>query len=153
MQPEQKIIASWIERTAKDKGWSLGEWARRAELGAETTVTRAVKDDYPSVTTVKTLHALAKAAGQPSVLDFLTETDQRSETKVPSEETLAALLAVVLPLAPKGRQSAQSMRVVASALAHGLELLGDQSANHDNASALGVAARGAVARLRDLTRQ
>jgi hypothetical protein len=153
MQPEQKIIARWIERTAAAKGWALGDWAKRAGLGAETTVTRAVKDEYPSVTTVKTLHALARAAGERSVLDFLNNDSAEAKTAPPSEETLAALLAVVLPLAPKGRQSAQSLRVVASALAHGLELLGDQSASSDNASALGVAARGAVARLRDLTRQ
>jgi hypothetical protein len=153
MQPEQKIIANWIERTARAKGWTLGEWAKRAGLGAETTVTRAVKDDYTSVTTVKTLEALAKAAGEPSLLEFLQGERPAAGQSAPSEETLAALLAVVLPLAPKGRQSAQSLRVVAAALAHGLELLGDQSASSDNENALGVAARGAVARLRDLTRQ
>ena len=62
MQPEQKIIANWIERTGKARGWSGEEWADRANVST-STVTRAVKDNYHSVTTVLTLDKLARAAG------------------------------------------------------------------------------------------
>lgn len=152
VQPEQRIIADWIERTQERLGWSYAQWAEKAGLGAATTITRAIKDDYASVTSVKTLHALAHAAGEESVLDFMQagQTVGAPQTVAPSADTLAALLAAVLPLA-RG-QSDRSMRVVAAALQHGLELLGDRHSTED-AAALGVAARGAVSRFRDLTRQ
>jgi hypothetical protein len=156
MQPEQKIIANWLENVRDRRGWTFEHWAKVAKIGAATTVSRAVKPEYTSVTSVKTLHALARAAEEVSILDVL---DRQAKGEpiaegagVPSEETLARLLAVVLPLAPKGRTTEQSLRVVASALRHGLELLGDQSATHDERS-IAVAARAAVARLRDLTQQ
>lgn len=155
MQPEQRIIANWIERTRERLGWSYAEWARRAGIKAGTTITRALKDDYDSITSVQTLHALAKAADEPSILDFLSGKSDVAEPTlpIPNEETLSALLAAVLPLARRGRQSEQSLQVVAAALARGLEILGDQAPTGDNAGALGAAARGAVARFRDLTQQ
>lgn len=152
VQPEQRIIANWIERTRERLGWSYAEWADRAGIGAATTITRAIKDDYASVTSIKTLHALARAAGERSVLDALEAKpeDQAPAQSLPSADTIAALLAAVLPLA-RGH-SDRSLRVVAAALQHGLELLGDQPTTPDDA-ALGVAARAAVSRFRDLTRQ
>lgn len=152
MQPEQRVIADWIERTRERLGWSYAHWAERAGLGAATTITRALKDDYNSVTSVKTLTALADAAGEPSILDHLQQAGTDKTVAVPSAESIAALLASVLPLAPKGRTTEQSLRVVSAALHHGLELLGDQSASSDS-PAFATAARGAVARFRDLTRQ
>jgi hypothetical protein len=155
VQPEQKIIADWIERTRERLGWSYAEWAERAGIGAATTVTRALKPDYPSVTSVKTLAALATAAGEPSILDFLQGADgpaDRPTVVAPNAEALSHLLGAVLPLAPRGRQTAQSLRVVAAALQSGLELLAEQSANGEE-PALGVASRVAVARFRDLTQQ
>lgn len=152
VQPEQRIIADWIERTRNRLGWSYKKWAEKAGIGAATTLTRALKDDYQSVTSVKTLHDLARAAGERSILDFLAEQESGSTVPVPSEEALAGLLSAVLPLASRGRTTAQSLRVVAAALQHGLELLGDRSAT-DDAGALDVAARGAVSRFRDLTQQ
>jgi hypothetical protein len=156
VQPEQRIIADWIERTAKRLGWTYGRWAEEAKLGAATTITRALKDDYQSITSIKTLKALAEAAGEPSVLDFLaggTTVDQPPQIVTPSAESLSMLLGAVLPLLPPGRQSARSLRVASAALAHGLELLGDQSANPDGEAGVGVAARAAVSRFRDLTQQ
>ena len=101
MQPEQKIIAEWIEATRERTGLSYPEWAKRADLGAATTLTRALKDDYQSVTSVKTLHALAQAAGVPSILDFLRGQvgGVPPQAGRPNEEALASLLAAVLPLA------------------------------------------------------
>lgn len=157
MQPEQRIIAAWIKAVSERLGWSYAVWAKRADIGAATTITRALKDDYESVTSVKTLHALAKAAGERSILDLLEEqasgAERASEATGPSVEAVEALLSAVLPLLPSGgRVTEQSLRAVSAALAHGLELLGDQRATNDSGS-LSVAARGAVSRFRDLTRQ
>lgn len=71
MQPEQKIIAEWLTRMREHLGWTWKRWADAAEIGAPTTLSRAVKDDYESITGIQTLHGLARAAGVPSVLDFL----------------------------------------------------------------------------------
>lgn len=153
MRPEQRIIADWIETTRAKKGWTYAEWARRAGLGADTTITRALKDKYASVTSVPTLHQLATAAEVPSILDFLSENADEEEKAAPSEAALTGLLAALLPLAPKGQPTAQSMRVLALALQRGLELLGPDSGSHPSDEAVSVAARGAVARLRDLLQQ
>lgn len=155
MQPEQVVIADWIKRTQARLDLSYSKWATAAGLGAATTVTRAIDPEYGSITSIKTLNILAKAAGVPSVLDFLAsdEASTKREPVIPSEETLASLLAAVLPLAGRGPLAARSLRVVSAALAHGLELLGDQSANPDNAGAVGAAARGAVLRFRELSQQ
>lgn len=154
MQPEQKIIAAWMERTRERLGWSYADWAKRAGIKAATTVTRAVKPDYESITTVRTLDLLAKAAGEPSVLDQLRESGANpASPPAPSVESIEALLGAVLPLMPRGRQTEQGLRVVSAALAHGLELLGNQPTTRDNEGALDVAARAAVSRFRDLTQQ
>lgn len=158
VQPEQKIIANWLIRTKEKHGLSYGKWADDAGLGAATTITRAIKEDYASVTSVPTLDALAKAVGEPSVLDFLDGQVQPAADgppALPSEEALASLLSVVLPLVRKSGGSAssvQSTRAAAAALQRGLEILGDQIASSDPAT-LGAAARGAVARFRDLQQQ
>jgi hypothetical protein len=158
VQPEQQIIADWIKRTLQRNNWTAADWAKATGTGmAPTTITRAVDPDYASVTGTKTLHALARAAGVPSVLDFL-ETDQATTPAapqppaVPSAESLSTLLAAVLPLAPRGRQTAESLRVVAAALESGLALLAEQIANGEDL-ALGVASRAAVTRFRALTQQ
>jgi hypothetical protein len=152
MQPEQKIIARWMSAIREKHGWSFAAWAEKARIGSATTLTRAMKPDYESITSVKTLHQLAEAAGERSILDFLA--DQTVGARVPAQtlpsvETLATLLAAVLPLAPAGRASDASLKALAEALRHGLELLGEQQAIADH-SALGVASRGVIARFRDL---
>lgn len=155
MQPEQKIIADWIRRTLQAKNWNAANWATAAKV-SPTTITRAIAEDYDSVTSVKTLNTLARAAEVPSVLDFLesegSTTVSTPAPAVPSVESLSALLAAVLPLAPRGRQTAESLRVVAAALESGLALLAEQIANGEDL-ALGVASRAAVSRFRDLTQQ
>jgi len=138
-----------------DLNWS--KWAELAQLGAPTTLSRAVGEDYKSVTSIPTLHALATSIGEPSVLDFLagetTEPAVKPAVVTPNADTLVGILAAILPLLPPGRQTERSLRVVAAALAHGLELLGDQTAKPTNQDVLGVAARGALSRFREMIEQ
>ena len=70
MKSEQGVIVAWMRAQANRLKESPTAWARRAGLNP-TTVTRALGPDYPSVTSVPTLDALARAAGVPSVLQFL----------------------------------------------------------------------------------
>ncbi len=67
-------------------------------------------------------------------------------------ETLAPLLDALLPLVPSTGRSERSVQVLSQALAYGLALLGTPTATHPSPDALGVAARGAVARFREIGR-
>ena len=71
MQGAQKVIANWMTRYMQRSGINATDWAISAELH-KSTVSRATKDKFESVTSIPTLHALAVAAGMPSVLDFLS---------------------------------------------------------------------------------
>jgi hypothetical protein len=73
--------------------WSAERWAREAKL-APTTVTRAMSPSYKSVSSVSTLHALARAAGVPSILDYL-ETQGNLSRHFPM---LAIMLEELLPV-------------------------------------------------------
>lgn len=146
MKPEQKIIARWIQRVAAKKGWSYLTWANAAKLGAATTITRALKEDYQSVTSVTTLHALARSAGEPSVLDFL-------EGKAFSAAALRPVLSELLQLAPKRGWTAQDVEHLAEALEYGLGLPPSDHATPASADAYATAARAAVDRFRDLDAQ
>ena len=69
----------------------------------------------------------------------------------PSADNLLPLLDALIPLAPpNGRASAQSLRALSEALAYGLALLGDQLATPASSDAIGVAARAAIARFREI---
>lgn len=70
MRGEQRVVVGWMRRQLDRLHWKPERWAHEAGL-APTTVTRAMADNYNSVSSVTTLHALARAAGCPSILDFL----------------------------------------------------------------------------------
>lgn len=55
-------IREWMLQTLAAKGWTARAWATRAGV-APSTVAKAVKPDYPFVTSTRTLNALAAAAG------------------------------------------------------------------------------------------
>lgn len=59
--PEQ--IRAWMLATIERTGWSPRRWATEADVAA-STVQRAIKPDYPFVTSSRTLAKLAKAAGE-----------------------------------------------------------------------------------------
>lgn len=73
-----------------------------------------------------------------------------SDPQSPSADNLLPLLDALIPLAPPGRASAQSLRALSEALSYGLALLGDRAAKPANSDAIDVAARGAVVRFREI---
>lgn len=57
-------IRAWMRQILKDHPeMSPASWAKKAEVAA-TTIQRAIKDDYPFVTSSRTLAKLAEAVGQ-----------------------------------------------------------------------------------------
>lgn len=72
------------------------------------------------------------------------------EAKPPSAENLMPLLDALMPLAPPGRVTDQSLKALSEALSYGLALLGDRIASPASPDAVGVAARAAVARFREI---
>lgn len=65
-------------------------------------------------------------------------------------DNLVPILRLLLPLAPAGRASDQSLRALAEALSYGLELLGGHGSTPASEDALAVAARGALSRFREI---
>lgn len=88
----QRVIVRWMARQLERTGWSAERWAREASL-APTTVTRAMSPHYHSVSSVPTLHALARAADVPSILNFL----EGQVIISPKYPILTAMLQEVLP--------------------------------------------------------
>ena len=119
MQPEQRIIAEWMGRQLKRKGWTGEEWAQRANVST-STVTRAQQETYPSVTSVLTLDKLASAAGVPSILSYL---DADTPHTLPSEPVLSALFAGMLRGLEGRCPPEQIPSMLARGLQQGLELL------------------------------
>lgn len=83
----------------------------------------------------------------------LADGETRDELDWPSADTLAPLLDALLPLVPKTGVSEKSAEALSEGLAYGLRLLGSPTANRPTDDSLRVAARGAVARFRDLALQ
>lgn len=54
-------IRTWLIQTLSEKGITVAEWARRSRVAA-STIHRAMKDDYPFVTSSSTLAKLATGA-------------------------------------------------------------------------------------------
>lgn len=70
-----------------------------------------------------------------------------------NEGTLEPILSALLPLAPQGRDAERFAPTLAKAVAYGLQLLADHPAKMPSEDAVGVAARGAALRFRDLLLQ
>lgn len=92
MRPEQQIIVAWMRRQLERLRWNPERWAKEAGL-SPTTVSRAMHDKYESVSSVTTLHALARAANMPSILDYLTHQTNSAYTA----PLIGAVLAELLP--------------------------------------------------------
>lgn len=113
MRDEQKVIAKWIERVRSVKDWSFEQWAREAKLPHASTISRAVKPDFDSLTRVDTLHQLARGAGMPSVLDFLENQDVEA---LPSAAELELMIRDVQAELPVNTPYAEWPRLAAAAL-------------------------------------
>lgn len=142
MLPEQRIVAAWMRRVMDQKGWKAEEWAKRAKI-APTNISRAVKDDCKSITSVRTLDKLAKAANSPSVLDFLAGR--------PAFGSLNAseVSAVLAELLDSGNWTASDAPRLAEALLYGLGLATADPAIPASEEMLKVAGRAAADRLHD----
>lgn len=143
MQPEQRIIADWMLEVMARKGWTPQQWADQVGFSA-TNITRALKDKFASVTTVRTLDQLARAANVPSVLDFLKGYTSKPALNV---NEVSGVLAEILRSAPNW--SAADAPRLAEGLLYGLGLATADPANPATAETLKVAGRAAADRLRD----
>lgn len=76
--------------------------------------------------------------------------DAGREMIAPSADNLMPLLDALIPLAPSGRASGQSLRALSEALSYGLALLGDRAARPASSDVMDVAARGAIVRFREI---
>lgn len=76
---QKEIIAKWLYSIRDKMDVSWAELARRANIKAATTLSRAVDMNHHSVMSVKNLEAIAQAAGMPSILDFLLYQSQQSQ--------------------------------------------------------------------------
>lgn len=143
MQPEQRIIASWMRRVMELKGWSAQEWADEVGFSA-TNVTRAMKEGYQSVTSIRTLDQLAKAAKVPSVLGFLAS--QPRSTPINVNDVTAVLREL---LGSSGEWKESDAPHLAEALLYGLGLAASDPATPASEETLKVAGRAAADRLHD----
>lgn len=119
MQPEQKIIADWMGRVMARKGWSGETWASRAKVST-STVTRSQGDNYNSITSIRTLDHLARAAGVPSVLDYIAAD---APPMLPSVEVVCALTVGMLRAIPESYALEDQASVLARGLVDALSLL------------------------------
>lgn len=142
MLPEQRIVASWMLRVMEQTGWKAEEWAKRAKI-APTNISRAVKEDCKSITSIRTLDKLAKAASRPSVLDFLA-----GRTGAPSLNA-NEVSGVLAELLASGNWTANDAPRLAEALLYGLGLATSDPAIPASEEMLKVAGRAAADRLHD----
>jgi hypothetical protein len=63
MQERQKVIAEWMRSVMDRRDLSARKWAELASLGKDT-VSRAIRDDYPHVTSTTTIAKLAEVVNE-----------------------------------------------------------------------------------------
>jgi len=142
MLPEQRIIAAWMRRVMQQKDWSAQEWAKQSGV-TPTNISRAVRDDYESITSIRTLDKLARAARVPSVLDFLAGTSASNSLNANEVTTVLA------ELLGSGNWTATDAPRLAEALLYGLGLATSDPATPASDEMLKVAGRAAADRLHD----
>ena len=116
MHPRQKPIADWLEDVIARRGISARAWAERAGLGKDT-VSRARKDSYANVMSTRTVAALADAIG---------ERPPGAASAIPSVESLASVLAVILDAVAQTTPDDIVLRVLAASLRETLLQLADE---------------------------
>ncbi len=144
MKLEQRIVVAWMRAVLDRLHWTPALWAKEARI-SPTSLTRAMSDDFDSVSSVRTLHALARAAKIPSVVDFLQWQTQLPDPVESDGKVIAALLERLLPASGAGRP--RNLTALSEAVAHGLILAGRDPSIAENEAALRVATDAALARL------
>jgi hypothetical protein len=144
MKGEQLVIVRWMQAQLQRLGWTAQLWATRARV-SPTTLTRSMQPAYDNVTSIPTLDALARAAGLPSVLDFLEEQTERRNA-APTPAATRAILAQVLPMAGCKAMSDADLDKAAEAIAFGFALLARDPARAGDPGAIAVAADAAASR-------
>lgn len=139
MRMEQRAVVKWMNAQLRRMGIAPEQWAKRARVHP-STVTRARDDNYTSVTSIPTLHALAVAAGAPSVLDFLN--DESGRAVAPDSAQIATVVRAVLE-----RDSTAAPERLAASIAYGLSLLMRTPDDLRNEGAVYVAAHAAAEHL------
>lgn len=120
MQKAQRPIAAWMRDVMERNGWSANQWSVAAKIG-RNTVARAIRDDYPFVTSTSTLVRLAAAAEEelPSGVPLATDL-----AAIPSADVLEEVLQEVLDvLAPSVRPDPEVLALVAEAFRGTLAVL------------------------------
>jgi len=117
MKDEQKPIAAWMNGVIAKRRISARAWAEAAGMGKDT-VSRALRDDYESITSSRTIAQLADAVG---------EKPYGAAAAVPSEAALAAILQVFLSaFSPRQAIGQDSLQVFAASLRETLLHLADE---------------------------
>jgi hypothetical protein len=140
----QAVVVRWMGRQLERLGWSAERWAREAGL-SPTTVTRAMSPSYGSVSSVPTLHALARAAGVPSIVDFL----DGQALILGDFPVLAAILEEILPAAGcnlSQERTVETAEAIGRAVCGMLEQPPDRRNDPDLARALARASRTSLYR-------
>lgn len=117
MHERQKPIAEWMTATLARHKLSARQWSERAGLGKDT-VSRAMRDNFESITSTRTIAQLA---------DALNERPFGAAAAIPSEASLAAILQVFhAAYAPDRAMGPDSLQVFAASLRETLLHLADE---------------------------
>jgi hypothetical protein len=123
MDARQKPVAEWMQSVIARRNISARAWAEKAGLGKDT-VSRAIRADFASVTSTRTIAQLAGAIG---------ERPYGAAAAVPSETSLTAVLEVLLEaLVPDRKIGPDLLTVFAASLRDTLLHLADEPDDADD---------------------
>ena len=134
MNPRQKPIADWLADVIERRKISARAWAERAGLGKDT-VSRALRDDYASVMSTRTLAMLAEA---------VDEHPPGAAAAIPSVESLQSALTVILEAFAPFPPDSDVVRALASSLRETLLQIADEPNAISDPAMSRMAARAAV---------
>lgn len=139
MQERQKPIAEWMSDVMERRGISARAWADKAKIGKDT-VSRAIRDDYPHVTSTTTITKLA---------DALDERPFGLAGAVPSVPALISVLEVLMSAVQGAGQPAPELtRALAEGLRDTLLHLADEPESAADPAASRMLARASVRQLK-----
>lgn len=144
MHERQKPIAEWMNGVLSRHKISAREWAERAHLGKDT-VSRAMRDNFESVTSTSTIAKLA---------DAVNERPFGAAAAIPNEASLAAILQIFLAaFSPDRQPGPDSLQAFAAALRETLLHLADEPASSNDLAVSQALARATVRRATQPTEQ